>query len=181
MEYSELVEALQTGDKARVNKILEDLIPRLIRFLQIHMGADKNDAEDCVQFSLEVTLDVIREGNLNDSGKIMNYLMTTCKNTYLKSQEKKREILYDELPYDQFHGPTQLETLVDEERKRILKHCIEKLKKNYRVFIRYWFRHPNASADKVASHFDISVNNVWTRKHRVIKRLHECYKKKSNL
>lgn len=181
MEYSELVEALHAGEDAKVNEILQDLIPRLIRFLQIHMGAQKIDAEDCVQHSLELTLDVIREGNLNDSEKILTYLMTTCRNNYLKSREKRREILYDELPYNQYHAPAQFESLLDKERTRILQQCIEELKGGYRKFIEYWFKHPDSDAGDVAAHFNISVNNVWTKKHRVIKQLNECYKEKSNL
>jgi DNA-directed RNA polymerase specialized sigma24 family protein len=47
--------------------------------------------------------------------------------------------------------------------------------------MQYWFDHPDAHTKKVASHFDISVNNAWTRKHRLIKKLNECYREKSKL
>lgn len=181
MEYSELVEALQGEDVIRVNKILEDLIPRLIRFLEIHMGAPRIDAEDCVQYSMELTLEVIRAGKLNDSEKVLTYLMTTCRNNYLKSREKKKEIIYDEIPKNRFHEPSQITSLVEQERKSILERCIEELKGVYRSFIEYWLEYPDSDADAVAEHFNISVNNVWTRKHRVIKQLNECYEKKSNL
>lgn len=180
MEYSELVQALHEGDDARINAILRDLIPRLRRFLEIHMGAKKRDAEDCVQQSLELALDVLRKDKLKDPDKILTYLMTTCRNNYLKEQEKKREVTYDRVPTNQFHDPSQFKSLVDKERMEILKRCLDELKVAYRRFIQYLFEHPDSDADKVADHFDISVNNVWTRKHRIIKQLNECFKTKSN-
>lgn len=180
MEYSELVQALQEGDDARTNAILGELIPRLKRFLQIHMGATKSDADDCVQQSLELVLEALRKGKLKDPDKILTYLMTTCRNNYLKEQAKKREVIYERVPESHFKNPDQLKTLVDRERIDILERCLDELKGIYRRFIDYLFKHPESDAEKVAEHFDISVNNVWIRKHRVIKKLNECYKSKSN-
>lgn len=180
MEYSELVQALQDGDDVRVNAILHDLIPRLRRFLEIHMGAQKSDAEDCVQQSMELALDILRKGKLKDPDKILSYLMTTCRNNYLKEKEKKREVTFDRVPTNQFHDPRQFKSLVDKERMKILERCLDELKEVYRRFITYLFDHPDSEAEKVAEHFNISVSNVWTRKHRVIKQLNECYKTKSN-
>ena len=181
MEYSELVGALQNGDDVRVNNIMREMVPRLVRFLQIHMGAGKDDAEDCVQHSIELALSVIRAGKLNDSDKILSYMMTTCRNNYLKLRGKKREVNYDRIPDERYHEPSQIRSILEQERKKILEKCLKELKEGYRRFIEYWFEHPDSDADVVASHFNISVNNVWTRKHRVIKRLNECYQKKSNL
>ncbi|MFH5832127.1 RNA polymerase sigma factor [Halalkalibaculum sp. DA384] len=180
MDYSELAEALQDGDDVKVNKILEEIIPRLVRFLEIHMGASTADAEDCVQHSLERVLKVLREDGLNNTDRILTYLMSTCRNNYLKEQEKIREVNYDHVPRTEFHKPNQVKSILDRERKQILKRCIEELKEMYRTFIEYWFEHPDSEADMVASHFGISVNNVWTRKHRVIKKLNQCYKRKIN-
>ena len=180
MEYSELVQALQDGDDARVNEIFNELVPRLRRFLEIHMGASRSDAEDCVQQSIELSLGVLRENKLNDPDKILTYLMTTCRNTFLKEQQKKREVTYKQVPPGHFQNPGQFKSLVDEERMKILKQCLDELKGGYRQFIEYLFAHPNANAEMVADHFNISVNNVWTRKHRIIKRLNNCYKNKIN-
>lgn len=178
MEYSKLSKALQDGDDVQANKILQDLTARLIRFLQIHMRAQKTDAQDCVQQSLELALDVIRKDKLNDPEKMLTYLMITCKNIYLKELEKKREVNYDHVPNHHFHEPNQFKSLVDKERKKILIHCLSKLKERYRRFIDYWFDHPDADAGMAAAHFDISINSAWTRKHRILRLLNECFQKK---
>lgn len=175
-----MVQALQEGDEIRANAILSELIPRLKRFLQIHMGARESDAEDCVQHSLELALDVIRRDKVKNPDKILTYLMTTCRNNYLKEQNKWKDFNYEYLPKDRFTRARQFQSLVDEERKEILKQCLDELKEEHRRFIDYLLAHPDSDADKVAEHFDISVNNVWIRKHRIIKQLNECYRIRSN-
>ncbi len=180
MDYSKLIEALQAGDDVQANRILKEIMPRLVRFLEIRMGATRDEAEDCVQYSLECALDALRGEQLNNTNRVLSYLMSTCRNNYLKKLEKKREVNYDRVPSTEFHEPNQVQSLLDQERKRILERCLEELKSTYRRFIDYWFDHPDSDADMVAKHFNISVNNVWTRKHRVIKKLNQCYEKKSN-
>ena len=180
MDYSELVEALNRGDKKKADKILKHMLPRLVKYLQIRMGASKSDAEDCVQYSMERALEVLQNDKLKNADHVFSYLISTCRNNYLKSLEKRREVNYDEIPETEFNNPNQIRSLLDKERTRILEECLDELKKMYRDFIEYWFKYPDSDADVVADHFDISVNNVWTRKHRVLKKLNKCYEEKSS-
>lgn len=181
MEYSDLVEALRERDQARINEIINDLTPRLIKFLKIHMGASTSDAKDCVQQAFVHCLEIIREDRLRNSEKILTYLMTTCRNNYLKKTRENREIVSDEIHKKHFRIPGQLRKILDQERLDILEECLDELKPDYRTFIDYWFEHPDSDAEDVAEHFGITVNNTWTRKHRIIKRLNECYKRKIKL
>lgn len=180
MDYSELIAALQNGDDVRVNTILKEITPRLIRYLEIRLGATTRDAEDAVQRTLERTLGKLREGRLDNKERVLSYLMTTARNIYFKEQDKITESNYDKVPSSEFNAPEQLETMIDEERKRILELCLEQLDDMYRRFIEYWFTHPDAETEMAADHFNISKNNAWIRKHRVIKKLNECYEEKSN-
>ncbi|MDX1636981.1 MAG: sigma-70 family RNA polymerase sigma factor [Balneolaceae bacterium] len=180
MDYSKLVQALQEGDDLTVNRILKDMIPRLRRYLEIHMGASRSDAEDSVQHSLELVLDALREGRLEDESHVYSYLLTTCKNNYLRITQEKREYNYDRVPSTHFNEPLQEKQLLDRERKRILEICLEELEEMYRKFIKYWLENPDYHAEMVAEHFDISVSNAWIRKHRVIKMLNYCFEKKIN-
>lgn len=180
MDYSELVDALQNGDDQLVNRIIKDMRPRLVRFLEIHMNASRSDAEDCVQHSLERALDILRAGKLKNKDRVLSYLITTCRNNYLKEQERNKEVNYDKIPSTEFNDPDQIRSIIDKERREILEYCLDELKEMYRRFIEYWFDHPDSDAGTVADYFDISVNNVWTRKHRVIKKLNRCYENKSN-
>lgn len=181
MAYSELVTAIKEKDSARVDRLLREIHPRLVRFLRIHMGAVPADAEDCVQEAIYFALAAVREDRLRDPGRIFSYLLTTCRNNYLKLLEQRKETNYDEVPETSYHRPRQLQNLLDEEQMRILEQCMGELKEEYREFMEYWFERPGSHAGRVADHFGLSVNNVWTRKHRIIKQLNDCYKKKSNL
>lgn len=180
MDYSSLVEALRNNDYESANRMLDDIRPRLIRFLKIHMNATFEDARDCVQESMLVSIMAVQEERIRKPNQLFSYLLTTCRNQYLKLLEKRREKPYDRLPDSSHHAPRQLADLLDKEQQRILKECLDELKKEHREFIDYWFEHPDTDAQTVADHFGISINNAWTRKHRIIKRLNRCYQEKIN-
>lgn len=181
MDYANLVTAVQENNSQEANKIIEALRPRLIAFLRIHMNANQADAEDCAQDSLLTSLEVIKEDRLNNPDQVVSYILSICRNNYLKMQKKKRPEATDEIPDDHQQAPTQLQSLLDEEQQQLLEWCLDQLKERYQKFMAYLFDHPDAHAKKVANHFDISINNVWTRKHRLIKKLGECYQEKSKL
>ncbi|MGD8428418.1 MAG: sigma-70 family RNA polymerase sigma factor [Balneolaceae bacterium] len=181
MDYSKLVTALKENDSQRVNELLEALRPRLIAFLRVHMNASRADAEDCAQESLLDSIEVIREDRLNNPKRVVSYILSTCRNNYLKMQRKQRAESMEDISETQTQAPRQLQSLLDKEQKRLLEWCLRQLKKEYRKFMQYWFDHPDAHANKVAKHFEISVSNAWTRKHRLVRKLNECYRKKSKL
>lgn len=181
MNYANLVTALEENDSREANKIIEALRPRLMAFLQIHMNASRADAEDCAQDSLLSSIEVIKEGGLNNPDQVVSYVLSTCRNNYLKMRKKKREESMGEIPNEYQHAPRQLQSLLDDEQERILEWCLNQLKEEYQRFMQYWFDHPDAHTKKVAKQFNISVNNAWTRKHRLVKKLNECYQEKSKL
>jgi len=181
MDYSNLVTALQENDNHKANEFIEALRPRLMAFLRIHMNASEVDAEDVAQDSLLTSVEVIKEGRLKNPDQVVSYILSICRNNYLKLQNKQREESMDKVPDNHHQKPGQLQSLLDEEQERLLEWCLNQLKEEYQKFMQYWFDHPDAHTKKVASHFDISVNNAWTRKHRLIKKLNECYQEKSKL
>ncbi|MDZ7772743.1 MAG: sigma-70 family RNA polymerase sigma factor [Balneolaceae bacterium] len=181
MDYSELVQALEENDRENTNRLLQEIRPRLLRYLYVHMNAQREDALDCVQESLLVTVNAIREGRIRNPQQVFSYLITTCRNQYLKMISRRRERPYDEVPDTSYHAPGQLAALENRERFEILERCMDELKEEYREFIDYWFENPDTDGPTVADHFRISVNNAWIRKHRIIKQLNRCIDKKSKL
>lgn len=181
MNFSNLVTALQEGNDQEVNRLIEALRPRLMAFLRTHMNADHADAEDCAQDSLLISINVIKEGRLKNPDRVLSYILTTCRNTYLKMQKKNRDESMGKIPDEYQHAPRQLQSLLDKEQESLLEWCLSQLKDKHQQFMEYWFDHPDSHAKKVAEQFDISVNNVWTRKHRLIKKLNKCYREKSKL
>ena len=181
MDYAGLIEALKQNDSSGINKHLSTLIPRLHRFLTIHMNASKQDAQDCAQETLLLTLEAIADDRINNPDRIMSYMLTSCKNNYLKMVGKDKEQNYEDVPTSQHHQPKQLNAVLEKEKKSILEHCIDQLKEEYKKFIKFWFTDPGMEAEEVAGKFGLSLSNTWTRKHRIIKQLNECYQKKSEI
>lgn len=181
MEYSGLVEAIKQDDQKEINRLLKSLIPQLITYLQIHLNAAKQDAEDCAQQAFLISFEAVREGRLEQPDRIFSFLITTCRNKYLNQMNRQKRTTYEDFSKSYTDRPGQLLSLLNNEKRTILKQCLEQLSKGYKTFIEYWFSHPDSGAKAVATHFDISVNNAWTRKHRVISKLNECYQKKSEV
>lgn len=180
MDYSELVTALNEGNTRKVNKLITAIRPRLLAFLRIHMNASEDDAKDISQEALLTAIQAIKKDQIKNPDKVVSYILTICRNAYLKTQMNRRTTPLEEARR-QRQEPRQLQSLLDKEQQQLLQWCLEKLKEHHRNFIQYWFDHPDAHSKKVAEHFNISVNSVWTRKHRLINKLNECYQKKSNL
>ncbi|MDZ7659083.1 hypothetical protein [Fodinibius sp.] len=105
MDYANLVSAVQENNTQEANKIIEALRPRLIAFLRIHMNANRSDAEDCAQDSLLTSLEVIKEDRVNNPDQVVSYILSICRNNYLKMQKKKRPEATDEIPDESPTGP----------------------------------------------------------------------------
>jgi len=178
MEYTDLVEAIKNNNTSRVDKQLEKLIPRLVRFLVVHMNASRDDAMDSVQETLLYSLEAIRENRINNPERILAYLLTSCRNNYLKLQSKKKEQNYDHIPNNSFQEPKQVKILLNKEKKALLRWCLKQLKQENKEFIEYWISKPDSEAKKVAEVFGLSLSNTWTRKHRLIKKLNRCIQEK---
>jgi RNA polymerase sigma factor (sigma-70 family) len=180
MEFAELVEAIGRGDRSTANSLVEKLMPRLIAFLRIHMNAAIHDAEDCVQQALLVSLEAMQEDAIRNPDHILFFLLTTCRNNYLNLIKRRKRFATGDIPENHNHQPRQLLALLDKERHKLLEQCLQQLSAHYKSFINFWFTHPDTDAKAVAKRFDISINNAWTRKHRIIQKLNECYQQKSN-
>lgn len=181
MDYSELVTALKEDNAERVNKLIKAIRPRLLSFLRIHLNASEADAKDISQEALISAIEAIKEDQIEDPDYVVSYILSICKNYYLTERQRDRSTPFDETRIFKKHQPQQLQSILDKEQRRLLNWCLSQLKKGHRQFMDYWFSHPGARAQSIADHFDISVNNVWTRKHRIIKKLTECYQKKNDL
>lgn len=181
MDYSRFVYAVQKNDVKELEAQVRVITGVLIKFLRVRIGATYHDAQDSAQNTLLLVVKKIKEDKLNNPEAIIYYLFTTAKHDYLKAQSKIKEPVYDEVPSSYKKEGDQLNNLLDEERQQVLKKCLNKLKPNLRTYINYWFENPRDDATVVADHFGISVNNAWTKKHRILKILKECFQKVINL
>lgn len=180
MDYSRFVYAVQNNDADEIASMVSVITAVLIKFLKVRMGASHQDAEDSAQNTLMLVIEKIKGGKLNNPESIIYYLFTTAKHDYIKAQAKIKEPVFENVPESYSEDGDQLSALLNDERMAILKACLNKLKPDLRSYIDYWFKNPGDETVVVADHFGISVNNAWTKKHRILKLLKECCEKKLN-
>lgn len=178
MNYSKLVEAIKNDDKRLTNTLCAELHERLKNYLIATAGAPPELAEDSVQNMFEYLIPKIRRDEITSPSGILRYMQTGVRHNYLKLIRKKESISMDAdcdmIPVD----PEQVWELVDREKREILAGCIGKLTPHYKELIEFLMVYPNAEPEDMASKFNISVSNVWVRRHRAIKLLNECVTKK---
>jgi RNA polymerase sigma factor (sigma-70 family) len=180
MDYSKFVIAIQDDDQESLKEFYEILTKILFKFLMVRMDSEVEDARDSAQNAIMFAVEKIKNGELEHPDRIINYLFTTAKHDYLKHQNKRKETNYEVPPESYSEEPDQLENILDKERQGILKRCFKELKAKQLEYISYWFSNPDSETVVVADHFGISVNNAWTKKHRIIQVLNECVQKKIN-
>ncbi|MGF1669108.1 MAG: RNA polymerase sigma factor [Balneolaceae bacterium] len=177
MDYSALVQAIKTGDEATANQLCEEATPILRRYLMIRMGAQTQDAEDCVQYMFEYVIGKIQNDDFNNPSGLLAYMLTTCRHAYMRMVNERNMEIANEVN-DPSIESDQIWSLIDEEKQQVLSYCLKKLNSNYSSMAEYLLEHPNAKTEDLADFFNISYNNAWTRKHRAINSLRNCIKKK---
>ena len=150
MDYSELVEALQSNDRESVNQICEESLIILKKYLIARMGATPENAEDAVQQMFEYLIPKIRENVIDNPGGLAKYMMKAARHTYLNLLRDHSLNEHEELVEEPSVRENQIWDLINDDRKMILRRCIEKLKDHYRDLVEFIFRYPEADARDVA-------------------------------
>ncbi len=181
VDYSELVEALQNGDDSKANELVSEVIGRLEDYLIVTMSADANDAGECVQQAFVDVFEQVRKDKIKEPKYFFSYLIKSCRHEYLRYIKKKHRFKYEEEALnEQFVPEQQYQRLIDKERQEILKRCLEELQEKSREFIEHFIDKPDTTTEEASEEFDMSSSNVRTKKHRILSRLHHCYKRKAN-
>lgn len=178
MDYAKLVTAIQQGTTQELDALYTEAFEVLCGYLQVNMRASLPDAQDCAQHALVKTLERIQSNAIREPESIYSYLLQSAKNRYLRVRyEHNRSNYQDDMePYAPIEE--QVDNLSTREEQKALEECLTQLSGDARAFINYWLEHPDAQAKDVAGCFGISVNNVWIKKHRIIKKLADCIQKK---
>ena len=181
VDYSELVEALHDGEEKKANDLLLEIIPRLVEYLEVVMGAENKEARECVQQAFLDVFEQIRNNNIEDNKYIFSYLLKASRHEYLRFSKKQHRYVFEfDTNGDTVEHAQQIENLLEEERYQILKECLDDLDSNSKEFISYFIKNPDTTTKKASKYFRLSGANVRTRKSRITQSLHECYKRKAD-
>ncbi len=180
VDYSELVDALRENDKRITAQHLNELHPRLVTYLIVTMDASPRDAEDAVQQAFLNTYKKLIEGNLKVKKFFFKYLLQACRGEYLKfiDLNASKDIPRSSFDMHLVEPEEQIKKLVDEERRELLKICMESLQENYRLILNFYCRQSKWSSQAAAARFDTTDVNARMIKSRAIKKLTECVKRK---
>ena len=180
MDYDKLFKAIKRGSSKDLDSLYKEVFQILCSYLRTTMGANLPDAEECAQHALVSTLDRIWKNAIQEPENIYFYLLKSAKNRYyrMRQDHARSNYQHDMEPYVPVEE--QIDSLVSQEEQDALEQCLDRLDQSSREFINYWIDYPGANATDVAKLFGISVNNVWIKKHRIIKKLTNCIQKKLN-
>lgn len=175
------MEAIQSGNGRRADELLNELIPRLVDYLRIGMGAPSERAREAVQQALLNVVEKIQAEKIKHHRTIFRYLIRACRNEYLHQTGYEQRFDHEtEAAEAEIQPAAQLAALLSEERQKILDSCLEQLDEEPRTFIEHFFARPDTTTRETSRRFGLSEANVRTRKSRIIARLHDCYKRKSH-
>lgn len=181
VDFSDLVESLQTGDEKSADRLLKEIMPRLEDYLKVVMGADPNDAQECAQLACIEVVDRIKKNKIKQPKFIFKYLVLSTRNQYLHYVKREKRYISDpDGDYLHIEPAQQIERLMEAERIRILKECISSLKEDNQNFIRYVMDNPEKTTKQLSKFFKMSGAYVRTKKSRIVNRLHHCFKRKSS-
>lgn len=177
MDYSGLVRAYKEGDQRRVSRYCNKLTPILCNFLMGRMGASREDADDAIQNMYEYLFSKIEKDEITNPEGLLGYIQTASRHSYLNLLRARKN---DDLMYysvDPSIPADQVWNLIQQENKKVISNCISKMEGHYRPLVLFMFEYNKATPADIAEYFDISINNAWTRKYRVVNMLSDCVKK----
>ncbi|CAN5364898.1 hypothetical protein BH23BAC3_BH23BAC3_35750 [soil metagenome] len=179
VDYSDLVDALRDGDEVTANQLLKEVMPRLEDYLKVVMNASPGEARECAHQAFLDVFERIRQDKIKESKYIFSYLITTSRHTFLHYRKAQHRFTSD--PDDSLHQvepADQITSLIDEERMRMLKECLDELDPDDRDLMNYMLANPDATTKQISKKFGLSGANVRTKKSRLTHSLHHCFKRK---
>lgn len=174
MDFSELIVAINNGEQEKTSILFKEIRYYLQRYLMLEMGTDHSTAEEYSQIASIQVFEAIKEGKVKNPDKLKTYLINTCRNAYLKTLKRNKEHPDYNLDNKVSTAPKQIEALIEDEKMELLKSCMNKLPEKDRVFIDYVFQNIESETEQLAQHFNMTHNNVWVKKHRIINKLKDC-------
>ncbi len=178
-DYSGLIDAILRDDTTAVDELSSDLMSRIILFLRIRMGAPESIAEECAYQAFSDVFEMIRNDRITDKKSIFKYFLTASRNEYLRFKKiEQRSDLDSTYAENHFPEPAQqLQSLIDEERQKLLKKCLQMLSEANRNFILTFFSSTSVNLLEISEKFNFSYAKTRTLKTRIMQELQKCVEK----
>lgn len=179
---SSLETALQSGNTESAVQLVAGLQNGLISFVRVRFGATLHDAEDAAAQSIATVVEMLRAGHSFNLDRLMAYLRVSARRVYFRNMNRmSRFTSKEDFGDEDLSGglvSDHLEVMIERERQDTLRRCIETLATDARAFLEHLLKNASETAEQIAERFNLSPGNVWTKKSRLIKQMHECVKNK---
>lgn len=177
MDILALIDAIRSNDNRMTDELYSLIQDALIDYLRICYRTPIQDAQDAAQDALLALIEIIRSDKPLPE-KPEYYLKISARNAYLKMLRKSGKNVGDEIIDHLNPVSSPEEILAKSEIMHLLRLCITKLEEASRKLIEYWLENPGVKAETIGEEFNLSVSNVWVRKHRINKQLELCIRKR---
>lgn len=176
----EFYELIAASDAAEVNRYSKYLVQRISRYLEIVLGADSETAKDCAQQAFENVYTKIVDQSLPDVDDLFAYLIRSSKNEYLMLARREKFEVSSEYEYFQdvkgAGADDVVQALHSDEKEKLLKFCVEQMRKTRRIFYEKMLRYINEKDASTAKKLNMTHGSFRTKKSRIIDALRECVK-----
>lgn len=178
-DYSGLIDAILRDDKDAVNYLSSDLMKRVMIYLRVRMGAPESIAEECAYQAFSDVFEMIRNDRISDKKSIFKYFLTASRNEYLRFRKIEQRSDLDPSYSENFipEPAQQLKLLIDEERQKQLKKCLQRLSDTNRNFILTFFSSDAVNLLEISEKFNFSYAKTRTLKTRIMQELQKCVEK----
>jgi DNA-directed RNA polymerase specialized sigma24 family protein len=174
------IDAILSNDTKALEGYINEMLPRLMEYLQVTVKANHFHAEECAQHAFASVLERISRGNFDEDMNVLAYLLVSARNEYfaiIKRENRDGSAVFHEMFFTDTEE--QMVLLADEDRELVLKKCLQQLSSESRDFMIFLIRNPEISFIRVAKIFNISPINARTKKSRLVSKLSDCYKRNS--
>jgi DNA-directed RNA polymerase specialized sigma24 family protein len=178
--FLELMLALNNGNREDAEQYAKNVSEVMVDYLVVRHRADRNDAWDAAQQTILILLERGEQIQLRDASKAMAFVLKILRNEHLRILRNTSGAVKESLEMYEAQIPKSdhLDAMVTRERMYVLHHCIGSLSQINRQFILHFMDQTWNEAEKLAQKLQITVNSAWTRKHRIIRSLSDCMRRK---
>lgn len=177
----EFLDLIRSADQSEVNRVSKKIIERMTFYLISVKGADPDTAKDCAHQAFENVYSKVINESLGEVKDIFGYLINSAKNEYLMVLRNDKVEVPNEYSYfSRVVGKTDddvVDSIYSAEREKLLKYCIEQLKKKKRKFFISVLKLINEHDRDAAEKLKMSYGSFRTKKSRVVDALRECVKR----
>ena len=177
MQTEQLYLAIKSQDQLDITKYTKVIFDELVRYLSSTVSACDDDCQEAAQLAIIQVVQKIQLDQIREPKAIKSYLITCAKRNIYRLTRLGPTIVYDERAEYSIDPTQQADTIINKEKRELLKRCINKLDEKNKVFVQYLLENPKMKTEEIAKHFNMTVNATWQKKHRMINKLRDCAQK----